>query len=137
MGPKLEFLSLFQDFGRVEMSFLLDISVTSENPKHVLSRKNRWFRFSFSHMTIPFFEVILMVKFWWLDPDLKNLLCRVRLDDHGELIGTLQQLTSNGDLQLRSKDGRLWTLLRGREIRDLIEARGFPFGKARNVNPEL
>jgi hypothetical protein len=74
-------------------------------------------------MTIPR-EVILMVKFWWLDPDLKNLLCRVRLDDqHGELIGTLQQLTSNGDLQLRSKDGRVWTLLRGRD--QGFEARGF------------
>ena len=65
-----------------------------------------------------------MVKFWWLDPDLKNLLCRVQLDDqHGELIGTLQQLTSNGDLQLRSKDGRVWTLLRGRD--QGFEARGF------------
>lgn len=88
------------------------------------------------------FQVILMVKFWWLDPDLKNLLCRVRLDDqHGELIGTLQQLTSNGDLQLRSKDGRVWTLLRGDYQSKIIEGpemqkRFFPHFTLGNIQGE-
>lgn len=78
------------------------------------------------------FQVILMMKFWWLDPELK-LTGSVTLSDGSKEVGTFLELAGNGDLKLKCKpSGEVKTFKKGQYRdktiveKDDMEDRFFP-----------
>ncbi|CAK9083741.1 Gamma-aminobutyric acid receptor subunit beta [Durusdinium trenchii] len=54
------------------------------------------------------FKVLMVLKFWWIDPFLKNLECTVYMEERGEIVkitGLISKLSETGDLELLCDNG--------------------------------